>query len=100
MISTVIMSVVIFLIFLFLVYLLCVTDSSMECHCPKKCVFYKKCVFRRIIGVPKRFYVRYKFKRLDPNIRSLYLRYMILNHLTINEFENMMFRKFIGKDPL
>ena len=68
--------------------------KCLECVA-KPCPFHIAAYITHKFYKPYRhIYVGYKLSKLDPDLRALYVRYMILNHVPLDEFEESMYRKF------
>jgi len=95
-IAVIILAFIIFVIILVLIHKTTTDFCSKNCN-NKMCPFNRKFFTEELYEYYRHMYVGYKLSKLDPELRSLYVKYMIMSNMSPIEFEKSMYKKFKGK---
>lgn len=95
LIGKIVVCILLALIIFAVIYLMIINHiKCLECAA-KPCPFHIVAYISHKFYKPYRhIYVGYKLSKLDLDLRALYVRYMILNHVPLDDFEESMYRKF------
>jgi len=95
LIGKIVLAILIGLLVTLIAYLININHVKCLGCAAKPCPFHIVAFILHKFYKPYRhIYVGYKLSKLDPDLRALYVRYMILNHVPLDDFEESMYRKF------
>ena len=95
-IAIIIATFIVFVIILVLMHKNTKNFCNKDCN-NKMCPLSRQFFTEGLHDTYRHIYVGNKLAKLDPELRSLYVKYMIMSNMSPIEFEKTMYKKFKGK---